>query len=83
MCRVDINYNYAFGVLETTMAEGDKIPPPELIRKPIEFIHKLIDGASFLSLSIETEAQILTFFPSKKLAEDFLDEICKQTLYQG
>ena len=83
MCRLDMEYGQIFGVVETLVAEGDKIPPPEIIKKPIEFVDKLINGGNFQSLTIETEAQYFSFFPSRKLAEDYLDELVKPIVFRG
>lgn len=82
MCRVDSDYNSVFAIVEITVSESGNVPPPELIKIPVQHIENLIRGRTFYSAWIETETSELTIFPTKKLAEDFFDELVNKNRHE-
>lgn len=75
MARYDYDHDKVFGVVESFDENGCTRFAPQIIKKPLQFIDKLIEGANFESVFVQTERQNFTFFPTLELAEDFLDEI--------
>jgi len=74
----DKDYGKLFGVREY-LVDGIMRVDPEILIKETNFVSKLVEHQSFDYIDISMETQNLSFFPSRKLAEDYLDAICKPT----
>jgi hypothetical protein len=72
MADYDYKYGRMFGVIER-FTKNKTIVEPEIIEKPSSFIDDLIRGKGFEHLSIVFPTQAISFFPTRKLAEEFHD----------
>lgn len=79
MTNYDHSYaeDKVYGVLQSIVEDGQIMPPPELIIKPISFIQKLINGFEFKSGFIQTEAFTFTYFRTKEEAEEYQDALSR------
>lgn len=77
MAGYDYEYGKMFGVIEKHI-NNTKIIEPEIIEKTSKFIDDLLKGVGFEALTIVLIDQSISFFPTKKLAENFHDKICKE-----
>lgn len=78
MANYDNEYGKVYGVREY-LAGGVMRIDPEIIVQKVENVSKIVENFSFEYIDISMETQNLSFFPSRKLAEDYLDAICKPT----
>lgn len=78
MANYDYDHGKLFGVREY-LIEGQVRVDPEIIIHDVNYVSKLVENVPFEHITINMETQNLSFFPSRKLAEDYLDAICKPT----
>jgi len=75
MAIYDKEYGKLYGVREYDH-HGELRVDPQIIEQRVGFVSKLVENVSFDHIIINMPTQILSFFPSKKAAEDYLDAIC-------
>lgn len=72
MANYDYEYGKIFGVVEEINGTHRR-PNPEIIQKPIEFVDSLISDGHFDNILIVTPSKHFNFFPSRKMAEEYLN----------
>jgi len=81
MADYDYEHGKIFGVVERlgvgecktlTQIESD------ILERTPSFIEKLIKGKGFQAITYVSWTECITFLPTKKLAEEFQDEIVKE-----
>jgi hypothetical protein len=75
MGKYDHDHNKIFGV-SRVLIEGEMRVESNLIEKSLDLVASLVASSQFSALHLMSETQEITFFPSRELALDFLDEIC-------
>ena len=73
MAHHDLIHPRLFTVVETFSKEGVAIEAPRVVIESPDFIKKIIDKGMFLSLFVETDVNLFSFFPSFNQARDYCE----------
>jgi len=79
MARYDKDHGKIFGVSKV-LVSGEMRIEPNIIEKSIDLVASLVASSQFNALHLMSETQEITFFPSRELALDYLDEICNPNI---
>jgi hypothetical protein len=77
MTSANTNHEKIFGVVENDI-NNTKVIEEDIIEKPISFVEDLIRCGNFQGLTVVLTNQAINLFPTRKLAEDFYDEISQE-----
>ena len=77
MADYDKEHGKIFGVVENNI-NNKTVIEPEILEKPTDFITDLLKEGGFYGLTLVLMNKAINFFPTKKLAEDFLEKILEE-----